>query len=399
MHFTYLSERFSKAVDVAPNYIIGKKRDEIACPTDLAENPQKWQKYNETLSQHWPFRDFEYCFIGGEGRTYHLKVSGVPVFDSNEEFAGYRGTGTDVTPLYEAQRDLTISEAQQRTILNSSASGAVITRQSDGKIVFANQTLADMFRLPTTAMEKRRATKFYQDKQHWAAIIQRFQHGESIVNEEVEYLRPDGSSFWALVTLRKINYHGDEAILTWIHDFSELHAAREELRRLALTDPLTGLANRRMFQDQLERTIARSNRSAEGAALLYFDIDQFKPINDQFGHDTGDWLLVELSRRVESVLRRNDVFSRLGGDEFTILLDHIEDHQEARHVAEKITHCFNALFCKDGLQLQVDVSIGGCCFGGANRSDVDNPRELIGKADKAMYQAKQTPGNAICLAD
>ncbi len=399
MHFSYVSERFAKAVDVPHGYIMGKKRNEIASPDDLTDHPDKWQQYYDTLNRHQPFRDFQYCFIGGGGRTYHLKVSGVPVFNAEGEFAGYRGTGTDATPLTQAQRDLATSEAQQRSILDSSASGAVITRQSDGKIVFANQTLSEMFRTATSTMEDRQATKFYKDKKHWISIIQRFQQGQSIVNEEVEYLRPDDSCFWALVTLRKICYHGEEATLTWIHDFTELHTAQEELKRLALTDSLTGLANRRMFQDQLERTIARANRSDAGAALLYFDIDQFKPINDQQGHDTGDWLLVALSQRVKQVLRRNDIFSRLGGDEFTILLDHIEGPEEARQVAEKISDCFNTAFSKEELQLQVDVSIGVCCFGGKSPGDISSPKELIGKADKAMYRAKQRCGNTICIAD
>jgi len=163
-----------------------------------------------------------------------------------------------------------------------------------------------------------------------------------------------------------------------------------QISNLAFTDPLTQLANRRHLLIHLKRIIAGSVRHKIYGALLAIDLDGFKRVNDTYGHDAGDAVLVEIARRFSSSLRSEDVAGRMGGDEFVILVDHIDaDEQCAQskvlQIADKLIHIANIPFAFNGNNLHVGASIGIFMFG-FEHLDAD---EAISKADIAMYRAKK----------
>ena len=184
--------------------------------------------------------------------------------------------------------------------------------------------------------------------------------------------------------------------------------ATEQLRQLAFFDTLTGLPNRRLLSDRLNQVLAASMRSERYAAVMFMDLDKFKPLNDKYGHSVGDLLLIDAARRIESCLRAVDTVARFGGDEFVVLLNELDEDRErsirqAQIVAEKIratlSQPYHLLYqTADQPPLAVShectVSIGMVLFQGQQA----NQEQVLARADAAMYQAKES-GNAIQFMD
>jgi diguanylate cyclase (GGDEF)-like protein len=166
-------------------------------------------------------------------------------------------------------------------------------------------------------------------------------------------------------------------------------ADQERLGRLAhqaFHDSLTKLPNRALFADRLQHALDRMNRRQEAIAVLFLDLDAFKPINDSFGHEAGDRLLIAVSRRLQSCLRPEDTIARLGGDEFTVLLEDITDVRYAIRVAERIADSLKTPIALDGHEASVTASVGIAVSTGREST----PDELLRNSDRAMYQAKDS---------
>ncbi len=167
----------------------------------------------------------------------------------------------------------------------------------------------------------------------------------------------------------------------------------EELSTMARHDPLTGLPNRRLFTDRLEQALARHARSSAGElALMYFDIDHFKSINDSLGHTAGDTLLKGFVLRIKSLVRSIDTFARLGGDEFALLIESVPSVGAAEAVAEKILEVTQTHFELEGRIVRVSTSIGVVTIAHGKSSTAD---DLIRSADAAMDSAKRAGRNAF----
>ena len=164
----------------------------------------------------------------------------------------------------------------------------------------------------------------------------------------------------------------------------------EKILHQANYDSLTNLPNRFLTLDRLSQLINESQRSKQQAAVLFLDLDDFKKINDSMSHEIGDQLLVQAARRLRDSVRDGDTVSRLGGDEFIVLMGNLKSADDAYPVAEKLLHCFRNTFQLDGRELSVTVSIGIAIY----PEDGSNPAELLRNADAAMYHSKEQGRNA-----
>jgi diguanylate cyclase (GGDEF)-like protein len=158
----------------------------------------------------------------------------------------------------------------------------------------------------------------------------------------------------------------------------------DELSRQAFHDPLTDLPNRALFKDRLQHALARTRRGGQSVAVLLLDLDGFKQINDSFGHEAGDQVLIAVSQRLRACLRPADTVARLGGDEFTILLEDIAALDEATRVAKRIADSLRTSFMVEGNETTVSTSIGIALN---EPRDLD-PSDILRNADRAMYEAK-----------
>jgi len=164
--------------------------------------------------------------------------------------------------------------------------------------------------------------------------------------------------------------------------------ANEKLVQAALHDPLTQLPNRVLLQDRIERAIEKAARREFGLALMFCDLDGFKNVNDAYGHQLGDRLLVQFSKKIGALLRSQDTFARLGGDEFVIVMA-IDSPDDAALMAEQISSAISEPFLIDNAELLVSASIGIALY----PEDASNERELMAHADAAMYHVKHTGRN------
>jgi diguanylate cyclase (GGDEF)-like protein len=192
--------------------------------------------------------------------------------------------------------------------------------------------------------------------------------------------------------LLKGRFDGDGALRA-IRYAVERKRAEQRLSELAHFDQLTKLANRTLLNDRLSRALVRTKRSGKRVALLSLDLDHFKVVNDTHGHSFGDQLLVEVSQRLVASSRAEDTVSRVGGDEFAVLLEDIEDADGARRVAQRILNAIATPLVVEGRELPVTISIGVALF----PDHAANQEELLRAADRALYQAKDFGKNTFAI--
>ena len=184
-----------------------------------------------------------------------------------------------------------------------------------------------------------------------------------------------------------------EGIVCVVNDITELKDSEFKLKRLALYDNLTGLANRHLFFDHLQLAITDARRNHNKCGLLFLDLDRFKPINDQLGHDAGDQVLQEVAHRLQGLVRAGDTVARMGGDEFTMVVGELHSSEDACLIADKVVEAMNRPFELSFGSCSLGISIGIAIYPDHSQ-DQD---ELITLADQAMYQAKARGRNGFAL--
>ena len=176
-----------------------------------------------------------------------------------------------------------------------------------------------------------------------------------------------------------------------LRDITSAYLQEKRITEMALHDALTQLPNRILLEDQLQRAIARSQRNHSKVALGFIDIDHFKQINDTLGHKAGDTVLLELSRRLQAVLRDADILSRWGGDEFVVLLADTKEDADFRAVAGRLREATKQTLNLDGIETKITLSMGFAIF----PDDADNADTLMSQADHTMFRAKSMGRNNV----
>jgi diguanylate cyclase (GGDEF)-like protein/PAS domain S-box-containing protein len=213
-------------------------------------------------------------------------------------------------------------------------------------------------------------------------VMEKGSHGESLVLEQV--LTP-------LVDAQGKTTH----FVVILHDVTARAVSEMQMKHQAYHDALTDLPNRIMFEDRLQQALAQARRDGTLLALLFLDLDNFKTINDQHGHQIGDRLLRVVAKRLVACVRTTDTVSRLSGDEFTIILQGLDRIQDIRQVAQKIVDCLTPPIHVGGKDIPVQTSIGIA----VSPKDSTDPRRLLAIADQAMYQAKDFGGQRWYFAN
>jgi diguanylate cyclase len=175
----------------------------------------------------------------------------------------------------------------------------------------------------------------------------------------------------------------------------ERKRASQFLTNLAHRDPLTGLANRLTFRDRLAHAMAVARRTSSKVAVIYVDLDRFKPVNDTYGHETGDRLLQEVASRLQAAVRGSDTVARLGGDEFAVIVENVHDEGQLAQVLDRIRAGISRPFVIDACAIETSASLGVATFPGAGATGDD----LIRAADRAMYRAKRNGGERYEVAE
>ncbi|WP_156885306.1 sensor domain-containing diguanylate cyclase [Acidihalobacter ferrooxydans] len=274
-------------------------------------------------------------------------------------------------------------EARFRSMLEHSPVATCMTDVETGKVLFANQSYARLMRLPLDSLLHAEPARLFADPDAYAALRSRLASGEEISDHLLE-IAASGVQQWVLATFLRTQYHDKPANLMWFYDITDRKRSEEAVQHLAYHDTLTDLPNRILLNESLDRALLAAEREGTSLAVLFIDLDKFKPVNDAFGHAAGDALLQQVSQRLLDCVRKSDFIARVGGDEFVVLLHALQSIADATVTAEKIVEALQRPFVVDGRELHIAASIGVALY----PQHAHNSGDLMQFADVAMYYAK-----------
>ena len=327
-----------------------------------------------------------------QGGTVWTEVSFSGIQNEAGEFVNFLGVTRDISERKRAELDLHIAaiafESQdgmivtdaQRTILRVNHAFTQISGYAADEVIG---------KTPRMLQSGRHDADFYAAM--WATI-----QLEGVWHGEIWNRRKNGEIYPEQITITAVK--GSTGPVTHyvavLRDITERKQLEKEVAQLAFFDTLTQLPNRRLFNDRLTQSLARAQREQSSLALMFIDLDKFKPINDTYGHEAGDSVLQAVARRIESSLRASDTAARVGGDEFLVLLPDLQSKDDALAVAEKIRLALEQPFVtSNGVTLLASASIGIAIYPDQARIQED----LLRLGDRAMYEAKNAGGNAVRL--
>ena len=237
----------------------------------------------------------------------------------------------------------------------------------------------------------------YMREQHVDDLLERAMAGHMVASPDIHYWLPESNREGWVSAVYRPHYDASGAIvgvIGLIRDITQRKAAEQQIEFQAYHDALTGLANRRLFQEHLTLALALAQRRRRLVGVLFLDLDHFKIVNDSLGHSVGDELLKQVAARLKSVVREGDTVARVGGDEFTIVLQDLQRKDDAVIVAEKVLRAIAQPADISGHHLYVTTSVGITTF----PDDGEDAETLLKNADNAMYRAKAEGRNTFHLS-
>lgn len=297
-----------------------------------------------------------------------------------------------------AETKLRESEERYRTAFHTSPDAINITRLSDGMFLDVNDGFTRLVGWTRDEVLGRTSHditiwRHMEDRQKLVNVLQR---SGLLENMEVDFVAKDGRIITALMSAHVMTVDGVPCILSVTRDMTAYRAAEEQIRSLAFTDLLTGLPNRTMLIIRLQQALIAGSRTQHQGALLLLNLDNFKILNDAFGHDHSDRLLQQVALRLGACTREGDVVARLGGDVFVVLLENLgtnpdEAAGEAQAIGEKILFALNQPYLIDSADHHCTGSLGITLF---SQGDKD-AAEPLKRAELAMYEAKSAGRNSL----
>jgi diguanylate cyclase (GGDEF)-like protein/PAS domain S-box-containing protein len=370
---------------------IGKRRWEMPY---RSPDEAGWQVHRAALDAHQPFRDFVLSRLGSDGAERHVSISGDPVVDASGAFRGYRGVGTDITARKQAEQALRDS-AEKLRLFADNVPAMTVSYDENLRCRFANKAFAEFFGFTVKNILGKHVREVVGEdgyREMEGNLVQVLQ-GHPVTYQRTHTLQNGEIGHLEINLLPQIGDQGQTlgcfAVTT---DITEHKLAEERIQRVAHHDSLTGLPNRLLFNDRLNQAISLAKRDSRQFALLYLDLDRFKPVNDTLGHTAGDELLQGVAARIRHQVRESDTVARVGGDEFTVILPNIARREEAETVARKIIAALAMPFQLGSQKHSVEIgaSIGVAVY----PTDTRDADALVTAADTAMYSAKQA-GNSF----
>lgn len=347
---------------------------------------------NIALTQKDGVKSIEVSFRAKNGQHIPVWVSISLLQGRSETQRQIVHAARDMTQQKQSERELRLAAKVMNTVSN-----AIMVCDMAGNIQLINPAFSRITgyqaeevigKNPRILQSGRQTPEFY--KQMWKGILE-----EGCWEGEIWNRRKNGTIYpeWLIITTIKDEYNNISHYVSTFLDITERKDFEVKLEHLANHDPLTGLPNRLLFIDRLSHAMEISKRFKSKTALIFIDIDGFKPVNDAHGHNVGDVLLQDIASRLQSCVRTSDTVARVGGDEFVMILENIADIDRAIDIAEKALLLMRKPFIIGDLECQVGASLGLSIYPD-DSVDLD---ALTRQADAAMYHAKKSGRNRISI--
>jgi diguanylate cyclase (GGDEF)-like protein/PAS domain S-box-containing protein len=371
----------------------------------LGYTPEEWNKDPDTWSEHIHPDDhalvvandeatiregreqfrLEYRLRAADGSYRWVRDTATLIRDIDGNPSYWQGISYDITEEKRTERAIRENEQRFRSLFENHPD-AVFSIDSSGRILSANPAFTTMTGYSLT----RRSDFYFVDivlVEDQGRVQERFTETHNGTPQDLRagIINLDGRRLELNLTTIPIIVDNDIVGVHVVAQDVTVHQELEnQLAHQAFHDALTGLPNRNLFQNRLRDRIEIARRHTNRFAVLFFDLDDFKVINDSLGHSAGDQLLIEVSRRVQTCIRGTDLLARLGGDEFTLLLENVDGPDEAVAIAKRIAEVLDDPFNLDGHELFATTSIG-IAIGDQSTA---SPDDILRNADLAMYEAK-----------
>ena len=384
------NSHFRNFVGYTKEEVIGKHWRIYTHPEDVERNLDIFERM---IKEKRVFV-FEKRFKRKDGRILWGRVTISPVFDSNGRFLFQIGITEDITKEKKAIEALKKSESKYRSLVEKMSEGIYILYNN--RFEFVNNRFIEMFGY--TREELRRVDFRKLIAPESLPLIEerarKLKRGEP-VPEKYEFVALDkhGRKVYVEVSVTYVPYKEGTATQGIVRDITEKKAYEKKLRYMATHDILTGLPNRSHFMEFLRAAIESSKRYGHMVCIMMLDLDGFKEVNDKFGHDVGDRALVRAAERLRRSVRRSDILSRMGGDEFLVLVPILKRVEDAETIGRKIVNSFREPLRVNGELYHITVSVGASIF----PQDGTDAIELIKKADMAMYKVKGSGKDGFLL--
>lgn len=381
--WTFLNPAWEEIMGFSVEESLGQSYLSFVHPEDLERNLRDVEGLGEHGEDH---SRYEARFLTRDGAYRWMEANFREQFDEEGNLAGTSGTLDDVTKRKEAEEALRRSEERFRSLVQN-ASDLIAILDAEGRARYLSPSFEGVQGYGRDVRAGRNAFSYVHPDDRAAARIAfegLLEREGSTTTLGFRFWRAGGT--WRYLEGVGRNLLSDPAVEGVVINARDVTASKEleeRLRHQASHDPLTGLPNRTLLTDRLRQALSRAKRAGSELAVLFVDLDDFKKVNDAFGHETGDRLLAGVADRLRWMVRPEDTVGRLGGDEFVILLEGA-GRERSLGVAERIVEAMKKPFDLGDAEARVTVSVGVAPSG----SRTWTPDDLLKEADRAMYRAK-----------
>lgn len=336
--------------------------------------------------------------IKSTGKVHTYKVIKNPIFNDTGDIIGLSGISTDIT----AQKALEADNQNQRHLLDvvlNNVDAYIYMKDAKRRYRYVNSRVAELIGLPAEEIIGKLDSEVVPQKyaEHfWQNDKVVFERNEKVVmNETLE--DSDEKIHHYLSTKVPFQLKGDlQTMIAFSTDVTELYQLKEKFEQLANTDDLTGIYNRRYFFENANREFKRAKRHQQSLAVISLDVDHFKAVNDQYGHPIGDQVLIKIAQLITPTIRTEDIFARIGGEEFSILLPNITKNKSLQ-AAERLRELLdkNPILIHNNIKLPIKISLGVSVI----KASDNYFQDLYARSDTALYKAKSHGRNHVYLID
>lgn len=393
--YTYVNADVAKLFQTSVQDIIGRDDShffDLDISNEISQNDLKVIRHKAPLITE----ENNVIKSTGEVKTYQIIKK--PILDNKGNVIGISGISVDITE----KKALEAENQEQKYLLDvilDNVDAYIYMKDDNRHFRYVNDRVAKLFGLPAKDIIGKRDIDVISqaDADHfWQTDKLAFESNDKVIINET--LKAADNKIHHYLSVKVPCHFKDDykTLIGFSTDVTELYQLKEKFEQLANIDELTGLYNRRYFFDNANREFNRAERHQQALAVISIDVDRFKTINDKYGHPVGDQVLVKIAQLITPTVRSEDIFARIGGEEFSILLPNTSRH-ESQQTAERLRHLLdnNPISITDDISLPIKISLGVSVLKAADT----NFQDLYARSDIALYKAKSMGRNNVYLID